>query len=154
MIVRAINVRQPWAALITRLPEQHRKTIENRTFRLRGDRGEPYTGPLLLVASASCSLEEYEDACTFAVWAGVPARLLPQRRTLELGGIVGAVHVTGYVEPHESRGGPWHVPENVGWRLERAIALPFRPYRGKQGPFRLELTPAEAAALRAARLAA
>lgn len=150
MIVRAINVRQPWAALITSLPEPHRKTVENRTFRLRGERGEPYTGPLVIVASGSCSRQEYEDACTFAVWAGVPARLLPRHDALELGGIVGAARLAGYLEPDEQGGGPWHVPGNVGWRLERAIALPFRRYSGRQGPFRLELTPTETAALRAA----
>lgn len=154
MIVRAINIRQPWGFLITQLPTNQQKNIENRTWRLRGERGESYTGPLVLVASASCTLDEYLGGCNFAMGAaGVPRHQLPSNKSLELGGIIGAVHVTGYVEPHED-GGPWHVPGCVGWRLERAISLPFRPYRGKQGPFRVELTPAEAEALRAARLAA
>ena len=154
MIVRAINIRAPWTHFITQLGGPIAKNIENRTWRLRGDRGEPYTGPLVIVASATCSREEHEEACTFAVWTGVPASLLPAYDELELGGIVGATHVTGYVEPHGQGGGPWHVPGNVGWKLERSIALPFRRYSGKQGPFRIELTPAEVDALRLAKLAA
>jgi hypothetical protein len=38
MIVRAINVRQPWATMIFHLG----KNIENRSFRLRAPDGSPY----------------------------------------------------------------------------------------------------------------
>jgi hypothetical protein len=153
MIVRAINIRQPWCSFITSLPPEHRKDVENRSFRLRDVRGAPWTGLLALVASATLGAEEHAEACDFAYACGVPEYLLPERGALELGGLVGVARLTGYLEPGE-RGSPWHVDGAVGWKLEGAIALPFRRVRGRQGPFRLELTPGETDALRAAKLAA
>jgi hypothetical protein len=153
MIVRAINVRQPWCHFITSLPLEHRKDVENRSFRLRDDKGEPWTGLIALVASATCDELEYTEACLAAVRCGVRGSDLPLRHTLPLGGLVGVARLSGYLEPDE-QGSPWHVVGAVGWKLEGAMALPFRRVRGKQGPFSLELTPAEVDALRVAKLAA
>jgi len=155
VIVRAINIRQPWASMITSLPTEVRKDVENRSWRLRADDGSPYLGLLVLVASARCSLEEHKGACEWAhEHADVPEELLPRYGSLPLGGIVGVTRITGYIDPDTEETYAWHQPGHVGWELDGSIALPFRPYRGRQGPFTVELTPAEADALRAAKLAA
>jgi hypothetical protein len=152
VILPAISVRQPWAALITRLPQGLAKNIENRSRRSH------YRGPLLIHASKGCTAEEYYDALDFAVRYGkVPVLALPEFHELERGGIVGAVRMTGVIEPDVDGGDPtyrWHVPDCFGYQLADHVPLPFRPYKGALGLFRVELTPVEVDALRAADLTA
>lgn len=144
MIIRAINVRAPWTAFIFGLPPEIRKDIENRGWRLRAADGQPYTGPLAIVASATCTRVEYDQACSWACRFTKTRRdMLPDRRDLELGGLVGVTHVKGYVEPDHGSPYDWHMPDSWGWQLANSVALPFRRVRGRQGPFQLELTPDE-----------
>jgi hypothetical protein len=73
---------------------------------------------------------------------------LPPLVELYRGGIVGAARLTGVVLPR-SDGGPWHSPDQYGFRLASAMPLPFRSLRGQLGFFRVELTDDEERALRA-----
>lgn len=144
MIVRALSIRQPWAALIT----SGAKDIENRSWPTH------FRGPLLIHASKGCTRAEYESALTFTEsFTDLAPALFPRFEQLARGGIVGAVRLTGLAHPDAS-GGPWHVPGCWGFQLREQVPLPFRPLKGALGFFRVELTDAEADRLRAARLAA
>jgi hypothetical protein len=144
MIVRALSIRQPWAWLIV----NGGKDIENRSWNTM------HRGLVLIHASKGMKLREYNEALAFADDAAGAARpRAPSFDMLERGGIIGAARLTSVHVPDEI-GSPWHVPGCFGFRLEQVAPLPFRPYSGALGLFRVELTPAEVDALRAARLAA
>lgn len=120
--MRALSVRQPWAWLIV----NGHKDIENRVWSTR------YTGPLLIHASKGMTNDEYDEVVEFL---GCDFRLrdikLPDRKLLERGGIVGAVHCNGSVDQCDS---PWFFGP-YGFVLSQQRAFPMIPFKGQLGFF-------------------
>lgn len=141
MIVKALSIRAPWAWAILRAG----KKIENRPQRYH------YRGTILLhAAKGGTAAEYYSAARAIAVQSGVTP---PTWEESLRGGIVGAARLVDLLEPiHRDEG--WRNAGQFGLVLEEAIELPFRPYKGALGLFRVELTSAEDSALRAAGLVA
>jgi len=137
MIIRAISVRQPFAWAIV----QGLKPWENRPRRFG------YRGALLIHAGKTLMRADYAAACALVErLSGRRPPALP-----ELGGIVGAALLTACAEPLE-RDLQWRGAGQFGLRLEHAVVLPFRAYRGALGLFKVKLTRREVEALRAAGL--
>lgn len=129
--MRAISVRQPWAALIV----HGIKPVENRTWTTT------YRGPVLIHAGKKLDIDGeiflHENALET-----VGARLIdssPEWLTYDTsgrprGGIVGRAKLVDVVVTHPSPffTGPF------GWVFENAEPLPFHPCRGQLGLFRME----------------
>lgn len=116
--LRVLSVRQPWATAIIELG----KDIENR------GRTNPYRGLLLIHASAGMTIDEYDEARGF-----IDRRVglgLPSARSLERGGIIGAVEMVDCVKAYES---PWWIGP-VGFVLRNPLSLPFIPCPGTVAP--------------------
>lgn len=119
--MKALSVRQPWAWLIV----NGHKDVENRTWH------SPYIGLLLIHASKTCSAHDQANAEKVA---GEHAGLDP---TAQLGGIVGAAHMTGcggdnLVVSSWNALGQWH------FTLEDAVpAKTFVAWRGALGFFEI-----------------
>ena len=118
--IKALSIRQPWSHAIIHLG----KDIENR------GRAHGYRGPLLIHASAGCTLDEYLLAEKFMIDGGVHGKGLPDFRDIERGGIVGIADVTGCVDQSDS---PWWMGP-CGLVLANARPLPFTPCRGTIAP--------------------
>jgi hypothetical protein len=131
-MVRALSIRQPWAWLIINAG----KDIENRKWFSK------YHGPLLIHAGKGMTRAEYDDV---AAWLASRPELahirLPAREHLERGGIVGMVNMYGSVNRSDSS---WFFGPN-GLVFAGARPLPFTPYKGQLGFFRVpdELLPVE-----------
>lgn len=138
-----LSLRQPWAWMVTR----GGKSVENRRWNTR------FRGTFLLQAAKGLRLSEYNDAIEWAA-AATGARLsaMPSFDMIERGGIVGAARLVDVHAPESSHGGPWHMTDQFGFQLESITPLPFRPYTGSLGFFRVTLTDAETEALRTAGL--
>lgn len=151
-IMRCLSLKEPWLYLMTRLPEQYRKNVENRTRNITNT-----MGPTLLHASKGMS-RSYYDSVRDAVLGRklVPEKLFPRFESFEgeLGGIKGAFEITRHIGPNNPSGLSyrWKFPGHHGYDTRNAIALPFRPYSGALGFFRVELTADEEIALRKAGL--
>ena len=135
-VVQCLSVRQPWAWAIV----EGLKPLENRS------RVFNYRGPLLIQAS-KLPWQEYEEARVFI--KGLTGRTPPPSDAIELGGIVGAVMLTDCLPPIAVAAG-WRFADQYGLQLERQTRLPFRPIKGFQRLFGVELTKGEQRALRGA----
>lgn len=123
--MKAISIRQPWAWLIL-----HRgKDIENRVWQTH------FRGPVLIHASAGCTLQEYQDAAEFVRREVHPGIVLPPFHSLPRGGIVGQVEITNCVELSCS---PWFVGP-YGFMLANPKPLEFKPCRGMLKFFEVEI---------------
>lgn len=125
--MKALSIRQPWAWLIV----NGHKDIENRCWK------SGFRGKILVHASKGRCRESYETAakhCELASAMTSKTIELPAFEDLERGGIVGTVEITGCVERSRS---PWFLGE-FGFTLENAKTLPFRPYKGALGFFKVE----------------
>lgn len=143
MILPCLSLRQPWTWLVV----HGGKSIENRKWNTK------FRGTFLIHASKGMRLSEYNDALAWSLEAtGKTFPGVPSFDTLERGGIVGAARLVDVHKPGTEGGGPWHMREQHGFQLESITPLAFRPYSGALGFFKVELTPAETDALRAARL--
>jgi len=140
MLLRAISVRQPWAWAIV----QGLKPWENRPRRFN------YRGPLLIHASQAAREQDYLFGVELI--ERLTGRSPPARNVIERGGIVGAVELTDCAEPLAEDDGEWRGEGSFGLRLEKAIALRFRAYRGALGLFKVELTGNETSCISAAGL--
>lgn len=120
--MKALSVRQPWAWLIV----NGHKDIENRNWR------SDYRGPLLIHASKGMTQAEYREGANFAHRRGV---LVPLFHSLERGGIVGQVTMTGCVAASDSL---WFMAE-YGFTLADAKPLKFRAMNGQLGFFEVPL---------------
>ena len=124
--MRAISLRQPWAALVV----SGIKDIENRPWRTR------HRGPVLIHAAqnvADASLFELARKHGFAV-SDELERLCASR-----GGILGGASIVDCVATH---GSPWFDGAlnskgrpNYGFVLSSARPLPFVPMLGRLGLF-------------------
>lgn len=122
--LRALSVRQPWAHAIVHFG----KDIENRTRRF-GHRG--WT---LIHASGGMAADEWERAEDFLIDRGLPANDLPDRKHVQLGGVVGVARIVDSVGPEHPRAGSkwWMGP--YGLVIDEAHALPFTPCKGTVAP--------------------
>lgn len=122
-----ISVRQPWAWLIV----NGFKDIENRNWST-GRRGR-----VLIHASKGMTDLEWCNAALFARRVcGVPQADIDKARedvAAQRGGIVGSVEIVDCVDGSRS---PWFVGEH-GFVLRNAKPLPFIPYKGALGFFRV-----------------
>lgn len=136
----ALSIRQPWAWLIVRpdLIGEARaaaikagilKDIENRTWSTR------FRGRFLIHAAQGMTRREYEDCVFFSRSRGLN-ETFPRREAMERGGIVGAATLVDCVPP-ALRKSPWHMEMQVGFQLADAEPLPFRPYKGSLGFFKV-----------------
>jgi len=115
----ALSIRQPWADLII----HHGKDIENRTWKTS------YRGPLLIHAAKAWGptekgiMLEHSESMD---WDG-------GSYTPELGGIIGMVTMVDCVTDSESEwfDGPY------GFVFEDPVDLSFKPFRGRQGLFKV-----------------
>jgi len=130
----ALSIRQPWAWLIVHGP----KRIENRAWPTR------YRGPFLIHASKWWSrriVSETLDALRLQGLLAEPAKTLGggpffpiEQMAVETGGIVGRAVLVDCVTEHRSSwfAGPF------GFVLADDVEpLPFRPWRGELGLFRV-----------------
>ena len=124
--MRAISVRQPWAALIV----LGIKDVENRGWRTR------YRGPVLIHASAGRSQLSLSDiARDYGVAVGDE---LAQLSAL-MGGIIGEADIVDCVNASASQwfDGPTNGKgrANYGFVLRAARVVPFRHFAGRLGMF-------------------
>lgn len=120
----ALSIRQPWAWLIV----QGHKPVENRTWSTR------CRGPILIHASKGMTNDEYEfvgDVLETIPELRALGIILPDRKLIERGGIVGVANIIGCVTDCESPffSGPF------GFMLDGAEPLPFMPFKGMLGFF-------------------
>lgn len=121
----ALSIRQPWAWLIIHAG----KDIENRNWPTR------YRGPLLIHAAKGMTREEYQSVHLFLQhFKLMDLAQFPSFESLERGGIIGQVTVTGCVDKSAS---PWFFG-NYGFTLADPRPLPFRPCLGRLGFFKPE----------------
>jgi len=120
----ALSIRQPWAWLLA----NGHKDIENRTWHTN------FRGPFLIHASALKNSGEWE-ATYWHVYDFISpeiADLIPSIDALDYGGIVGEAVLTGCVDYSLSK---WW-SGLVGFEIQQARPLPFRPCRGSLKFFR------------------
>ena len=124
--MRALSIRQPWAALIV----QGIKDIENRPWRTR------YRGRLLVHASLGRSGSTLKDVAQFH---DVP--ITPELTQLcgLTGGIIGEVDIVDCVSASASSWFDGSLnskgKRNYGFVLRQSRTLPFRPMPGRLGLF-------------------
>ena len=145
MIVRALSLRQPWAAAVV----HGGKRIENR---LRW-KGSSFRGLILLHAATGMTAREYNEAIEFLVMARISWR--PDPTTLLRGGFIGRAVVTGTVAT-ESDLDALVVEDptfdRLWWMggfaliLDHVSAIPYAPWKGALGLFGVD-TEAVAASL-------
>ena len=119
----ALSIRQPWAWLILYAG----KDIENRDWPTK------HRGPFLIHASKGMTRDEYENGLN-TLDEIRPSLALPPFEDLPRGGIVGSVILADCVNDSDS---PWFFGD-FGFVLRDATPLPFRPYKGALGFFRVD----------------
>lgn len=130
---KALSIRQPWAWLIV----NGHKDIENRSWLKRfPPRVLVHAGQALdlpahraLLAGRHPVNGGHIDPAIVQAYRAVVDHQLP------CGGFVGAVDITGVQQDHDS---PWFVGD-YGYILANPEVLPFLPYRGELGFFKVEL---------------
>ncbi len=115
--MKALSIKQPWAWLIV----NGYKDVENRSWRTK------HRGPFLIHASKKIDLPAYKHYKIM-----IPE--LPDRKDLELGGIVGRARLAGVTRDHDS---PWF-DGPVGFVLDSFKVLPFMPRKGTLGFFEVD----------------
>jgi hypothetical protein len=145
--MKALSLRQPWAAAVLHLG----KVIENRRW------NTAFRGEFLIHAAKGMTRAEHAEALDFCEDVlGLPRcfeiadKLQPPR--LRFGGIVGIATLVSVVHPrsdllpiegqypkaiYESDAWRWHMAEQYGFVLENVRELPFVPYRGELGFFEI-----------------
>ncbi len=122
--MKAISIRQPWAALII----SGEKDIENRTWPTR------YRGPLLIHAAQKVEPAVFDEV---AQRFGIRVSL----DETKFGGIIGMVDLVGCVERSSS---PWFAGKgHYGWILRNPRPLPFVSLRGRLGLFEVDYREAD-----------
>ncbi len=122
--MKALSIRQPWAWLIV----NGYKDIENRSWNTK------FRGPVLIHASSKRpTVAEVKAARSILeqTHGWEVALKMPSPEHFELGGFVGIATITGTCESSPS---PWFFGP-VGFQLRDAIAVRFKPYRGRLSLF-------------------
>lgn len=113
---QALSIRQPWAWLIA----NGDKDIENRSW------NTTYRGEFFIHASKGMTRKEYEECSNF-LYNIDPAVVLPHKKELSFGGIIGVATLAACVTESKS---PWFTGR-FGFVLEEPRVLPFMPCQGK-----------------------
>jgi len=130
----------PWASLVV----DRFKPIENRDWIIERE------GVFLVHAAKLKDFGEYCRARKMYLGLGLPLANFPSYDMAEYGGIVGATEVTGVIEPKDVDEG-WHMAGKYGHLLSpKTCRLPFRPLKGLQKFWFVELVGDEEATLREA----
>lgn len=129
----ALSIRQPWAWLIV----NGFKKVENRTWLTK------YRGEFLIHAGKKLVPADYDAAMLFIEAFVNPdlVCLVPGPAELPLGGVVGVATLLDCVTEVRS---PWFTGGaanggGFGFVLERAMPMPFMPWKGKQGFFNVDV---------------
>lgn len=130
--MKALSIRQPWAWAILHAG----KNIENRSW------GTWHRGVVLIHAAKGTGyVDEYGDAACGIY--GLSGKRVPELSVIPRGGIVGAMWIDRIVSPAAPAANDWHLPDQFGWHIARAVELPFRPLKGQLGLFDVECTAEE-----------
>ena len=122
---RAIAIRQPFALAVIHAG----KDVENRSSSARRQFKPAVGARLLIHASKTMTVAEYENAAAFMASIGVRC---PQREALRFGGVIGSVFVRDIVTRSDS---PWFRKGATALVFTDARAEPFMPMHGKTGLF-------------------
>jgi hypothetical protein len=126
--MKTISIRQPWAHLILYCG----KDIENRSWPTR------FRGSVLIHASKGMTVEEWEDAMSFARGVRAKNHFKVEKnatfKDVQRGGIVGIASIVDCVTSSES---PWFVGE-YGFVIANVRPVPFHPCKGALGFFDVE----------------
>jgi hypothetical protein len=125
---RAITLHQPWAYLMTAVPDPWRKDIENRPT---GFTSINFRGPVWVHAGAKLSRAVYEKALAamkarsmldryIPAWADVVEGKLPG---LARSAIVGSFVIDDYLRPTPAPVYSWHFPHTHGFRTRDARSV-------------------------------
>ena len=124
---KALSIRQPWAWLIA----NGYKGLENRSW------NTTYRGEFFIHASKGMTRKNYQQCQEFVDLLDrdchmfLPPIVLPDRKDLQFGGIIGAATLTRCVTESDSK---WFTGK-FGFVLEDARVLPFMPCPGTLGFF-------------------
>ena len=124
---KALSIRQPWAWLIA----NGYKGIENRSW------STTFRGEFFIHASKGMTKKEYQQCEEFLDWLDrechmfLPKIVLPEKKDLQFGGIIGEAKLTKCVTDSDSG---WFTGE-FGFVLEEQKTVPFIPCSGKLGFF-------------------
>ncbi len=140
----ALTIRQPWVYAIMHLG----KDVENRSW------ATSYRGPILIHAAKGMTRGEYQQFAGMLADPECAALLkgqgfrpeMPAFGALPRAGIVGVVDIVDCVAESDS---PWWAgPGQVAFVLKNPRPLPFVPYRGQLGFFKVpaDILPPEALA--------
>jgi hypothetical protein len=139
--MRALSLRQPWAAIVVHFGKHVENRVWNTSFR----------GEFLIHAAKEMTRVEFDEAYRFAqaqLGEKMPHEV-DLRELCEFGGVVGIARLVDVVPPCAGPGGrcqcraalsfgrSWHMPDQYGFLLEDVRPLPFRPCRGLQRFFNL-----------------
>jgi len=135
--MKALSLRQPWAALVVYFG----KSIENRKWNTH------FRGDFLIHAAKGMTRAEFDQALAFARLA--MGEQCPSeeklRMQLQFGGVIGRAHLVTVIPPCIGEDGrancphPWHMPEQYGFILSDVRPLPFRACKGALSFFNLDL---------------
>ncbi len=125
----ALSVRQPYAWAILHAG----KDVENRDWKPHNP-GRRVRGRILLHAGKAFYSGKQDAAYDIRGWAFAAGIEPPHIDDLPLGGIVGEVEIVDCVTEYDS---PWFNGP-VGLVLRNPKPLPFRPYKGELGFFKVE----------------
>jgi hypothetical protein len=139
---RALTLCQPWAYLMTALPDDCRKDVENRR---QGFASINFRGPVWIHASGQLDRKQYENAMAAARQHDVPLRYLPtwaevidgKRPGLARSAIVGRLTIDEYLRPTPTPDYTWHFPFNHGFLTQDASTTPVVPCPGHLGFWRI-----------------
>ena len=145
IVVPCLSITAAWAFFVC--AGKAPKDVENRTWNTK------FRGTFLVHVGKKLTRSDWEDACDYALAAGVKRNALPHFDTVDLplGGIVGATELLDVLPPGSSSESPWY-QDDFGFLLGRRMALPFRALKGARQFFPVEISDAEAVALRKAGL--
>lgn len=124
--MKALSIKQPWAWLIA----NGFKDIENRDWKYP----TKYRGEFLIHASKGMTKSEYKDVVMFVRSIQAPVEIPPFEK-LERGGIVGKATIVDCITKSNS---PWFFGR-VGFVIEGAGPLKFKPYKGQLGFFDVDI---------------
>lgn len=141
-----LSIRQPWAWAVFHAP--YRKNIENRGWK---PPDKALYSRILIQASKTCTVEEYEKAARYIRIVG--GQEPPPLKELPRGAIVGSVVVRGYVESgsraafgnldtstwRHAQHSPWFTGP-IGWILTQPIAYKPLLYKAHQWLFRVPVS--------------
>lgn len=134
MEMLALSIRQPWCWLIL----HGGKDIENRAWPTR------FRGTFLIHASKGMTRYEYESAVDTARTARRDATgyvHIPPMKEIERGGIVGKADIVDCVERSNSS---WFFGQ-YGFVLANVTPVPFQPWKGSLGFFKVPDSVSQAA---------